>query len=62
MTDTSTAPAPTVDGPSRYSRLILAGLQRASHVYAGTVPAHVTARRRAKNRVARASRRTNRAR
>jgi hypothetical protein len=30
------------------------------HVYAGTVPAHVKARRRAANKVARVSRRINR--
>lgn len=30
------------------------------HIYAGTVPAHVKARRRAKNRRARAARRLNR--
>lgn len=30
------------------------------HVYAGTVPAHVVAKRRARNKVAKASRRANR--
>lgn len=38
--------------PSSYARRILAALQ-GKHIYAGTVPAHVKARRRAKNKVAR---------
>lgn len=37
-------------------------LQRASSIYAGTVPAAVVARRRAANKVARRSRRVNRGR
>lgn len=43
----------------RYQRIILHSLQ-SKHIYAGTVPAHVKARRRAKNKVARVSRRKNR--
>lgn len=39
---------------------ILAALQGFRHIYAGTVPTKVKARRRAANRVARASRRKNR--
>lgn len=42
-----------------YQRTILAALQ-SKHVYAGTVPAATVARRRAKNKVARKSRRINR--
>lgn len=44
---------------ARYQRTILHALQ-SHHIYAGTVPAHVKARRRAKNKVARVSRRRNR--
>lgn len=47
--------------PSRYQTAILGGLQP-KHVYAGTVPPAVVARRRAANKVARASRRHNRSR
>lgn len=43
----------------QYQRTILHALQ-GQHIYAGTVPAHVKARRRAKNKVARVSRRKNR--
>jgi len=44
-----------------YTRLgVLLGMNSLSHVYAGTVPAATVARRRAANRVARASRRANR--
>ncbi|MFE7744417.1 hypothetical protein [Nocardia sp. NPDC057455] len=39
---------------------ILHGLQRMRHMYEGTVPEHVKAKRRAKNKVARKSRRNNR--
>jgi len=47
--------------PSSYSLSILWALQSTSkHVYAGTVPAHVKARRRAANKVAKASRKANR--
>lgn len=46
--------------PSSYQFAILNALQD-KHVYAGTIPAKVKARRRARNRVARASRRRNRA-
>lgn len=47
--------------PSRDQLVILLALERKNkHVYAGTVPAHVKARRRAKNKVARKSRRINR--
>lgn len=45
--------------PSPYALAILRGLQ-SMRVYQGTVPAHVKARRRAANKVARASRRANR--
>lgn len=44
-----------------YQLAILAALQ-SKHVYQGTVPAHIKARRRAANKVARASRRQNRGR
>lgn len=48
-------------GAPVYQQHVLAGLQRPGrHVYAGTVPGPVVARRRARNRVARASRRRNR--
>lgn len=59
----------TVDPPNPFGQMILGALQArrrpqgftgAKHVYAGTVPDHVIARRRAANKVARASRRTNR--
>lgn len=43
----------------RYNRTILAALQD-KHVYQGTVPAKEKARRRAANKIARASRRANR--
>ncbi|PXY33592.1 hypothetical protein BAY59_10955 [Prauserella coralliicola] len=46
--------------PSTFSLMILAGLQAQEHVYGGTAPEHVIARRRAKNRQARRSRRINR--
>lgn len=46
--------------PSPYSLAILRALQ-GKHVYAGTVSAKVKATRRAANRVARVSRRINRA-
>lgn len=50
--------------PSSYAIAILLGiqskLQRGEHVYEGTVPASVIARRRARNKVARLSRRANR--
>lgn len=42
-----------------FQRLILNALQ-AKHIYAGTVPAAEVARRRAKNKAARRSRRINR--
>lgn len=45
----------------RYQRVILHALQ-AKHIYAGTVPAHVKARRRAKNKASRIARRANRSR
>lgn len=47
--------------PHPYQQSVLYALQ-GKHVYAGTVPAHVVARRRAKNRRARVSRRVNRGR
>lgn len=44
-----------------YGLAILLALNRTGkHIYAGTVPAHVKAARRAKNKVARYSRRQNR--
>lgn len=46
---------------TEYQVAILVALTKTGkHVYAGTVPAHVKAKRRAKNRVARESRRINR--
>lgn len=42
-----------------YQRAILFALQ-SKHIYAGTVPEAVIAKRRAKNKVARQSRRANR--
>jgi hypothetical protein len=42
-----------------WARAILAGLQ-GKQMYEGTVPEHVKARRRARNKVARLSRRVNR--
>ena len=51
----------TTTEPSAFSLAILGGLQGgARHVYAGTVSAAVKAKRRAANKVARASRRANR--
>lgn len=49
--------------PTTYELAILNGLQRkrAGEVYQGTAPAHVVASRRLKNRMARVSRRINRA-
>jgi hypothetical protein len=48
-------------GTNRFQRTILFGLNRmGKHIYAGTVPASTIAKRRAANKVARASRRTNR--
>jgi hypothetical protein len=44
-----------------FQRSILAGLNNLNrHIYMGTVPEHVKAKRRAKNRVAKASRKRNR--
>jgi len=44
-----------------YQREILFALNRtARHIYAGTVPAETIAKRRARNKVARASRKLNR--
>lgn len=49
-----------IDRPD-YTRLgVLLGMNSLSNVYAGTVPAATVARRRAANKVARASRRANR--
>lgn len=52
----------TATEPTPYSLAILAGLQgkRPGEMYAGTVPAHVKAKRRARDKVARMSRRVNR--
>lgn len=46
-------------GPTRYQLVILRALQ-SMQIYHGTVTEKVKARRRAKNRVARVSRRANR--
>lgn len=46
--------------PTAYELAILGALQRLPHIYYGTVPASVKARRRAANRRARQSRRINR--
>ncbi|WP_285189886.1 hypothetical protein [Rhodococcus sp. MEB041] len=46
--------------PSSYELAILSGLQRQPHVYGGTVPPGVVADRRARNKRARAARRTAR--
>lgn len=52
---------PILSGPNSYALAILMGLQRkGAHIYEGTVPSHVKARRRAKNKVARQSRKANR--
>ena len=49
--------------PSAYEVAILNGLQhkRAGEVYQGTIPSHVVATRRRRNKAARVSRRVNRA-
>lgn len=52
--------AEAVYNHTSYQSAILAGIQLMPTVYQGTVPAHVKARRRAANKVARASRRRNR--
>ena len=51
-----------VTAPSTYSLVMLRALSLKPEgtVYAGTVPAHVKAQRRARNKVARMSRRANR--
>lgn len=53
----------TITAPSPYQSAILHGLQfkRAGEIYQGTVTAKTKAYRRAANRVARVSRRINRA-
>lgn len=51
---------PADEIPSAFSTMVLAGLQGQRNIYAGTVPQTVVEKRRAKNRVARASRRANR--
>jgi hypothetical protein len=43
-----------------WARAILAGLQSQPHIYGGTVPEAVVAKRRARNKQARASRKANR--
>lgn len=47
---------------TQYQRALLFALNNdgRKHIYAGTVPARVVAQRRAKNRMARRSRRANR--
>ena len=52
---------PTFD-PSRSTWILMAMWTTGYQMYEGTVPRHVKARRRAKNKVARKSRRLNRAR
>lgn len=44
------------------TRMLLALADTGKHLYQGTVPGHVKAKRRARNKVARASRRANRCR
>ncbi|MFC9514602.1 hypothetical protein ACFTSD_02620 [Nocardiaceae bacterium NPDC056970] len=46
--------------PTTYERLILAGLQLQTHIYAGTVSYAEKRRRRAKAKAARIARRVNR--
>lgn len=46
-----------LDTPTKYA--VALGVS-GRHIYAGTAPAHVVARRRERNRVARRQRRTNR--
>lgn len=46
--------------PTALQLAYLSTLQSSRHLYAGTVPEHVIAKRRAKNRMARKSRRINR--
>lgn len=50
---------PPLSGLEKTQRVILAALQ-GKPLYAGTVPAHVKARRRAANKAARVARRANR--
>lgn len=47
-------------GPSPYARAVLYALNGGKHIYGGTVDPKEIARRRAANKVARASRRKNR--
>lgn len=54
-----TNPVSNIPAPSGTSLGILHALQR-KHIYAGTVPANVKAKRRAASKVARVSRRRNR--
>jgi hypothetical protein len=50
-----------MEEPTEYAKSVLVALTNTGkHVYAGTVPDHVIARRRTKNRAALVSRRTNR--
>lgn len=51
----------TATEPTRYQILILVALTKmGKHIYEGTVPAKVRASRRAKNKVAKQSRKVNR--
>lgn len=52
----------TPNYPFAYGNMILAGPQHKSHVYQGTVDPVTVSERRARNRVARKSRRINRGR
>jgi hypothetical protein len=55
---------PSENGPTSYAYQMLMAMQGVSsgRWYAGTVPAHVKAERRRKNKAARVARRVNRAR
>jgi hypothetical protein len=56
-----TSPVSTLPvGDSMYQMHVLHAMQRSRHIYAGTVPEHVIATRRRRNRAARVSRRINR--
>lgn len=57
-----TEESPIITGPNSYALAILIAMSRNPnmHVYEGTVPASVVAKRRAKSRVAKQSRKANR--
>lgn len=56
---TASEPGEEWIGLDRYLQSVMLGLQAAPHIYAGSVPAEVVAKRRAKNRAARHARRGN---